>query len=125
MSHLRQLKKQTSSLLAELGTNADEVAASLARAGVQGLPKSNRFCAVAVYLTAVMGADPRIRSVAVGPCSLVVNLVRPKDSKPAGRLLVQLPKAARQFVSAFDAGAFPEIERPLAPAAATAVVTVG
>ncbi len=112
MSHLRQLKKQTNGLLAGLGRTPEEVAESLGQVGVQGVRKSNRSCAVARYVTAVMGAEPEIRSIAVGPCSLVVNLVHPDDSKPAGRLLVQLPKAVRQFVSAFDAGSFPSLERP-------------
>jgi hypothetical protein len=111
MSHLRQLKKRTSGLLTELGTSADDVAASLGRAGIAGIPKSNRSCAIALYLTAVIGGEPGIRSVAVGPCSVVINLVAPTDSRPAGRLLVQLPKPVRQFVAAFDGGQFPAIER--------------
>jgi len=111
MSHLRDLKRRTNGLLADLGTNAYEVAGALERAGVQGTPRSNRSCAVAVYLTAVMGTEPGVRSVAVGPCSLVVNLVRPRDARPAGRLVVQLPKPVRHFVSGFDAGRFPSVER--------------
>jgi hypothetical protein len=111
MSELRQLKQRTTGLLKGLGSTADEVAESLGRSGVEGVPKSNRSCAVARYVTAVMGGEPGVRSVAVGPCSLVVNLVRPEDARPAGRLLVQLPKPVRQFVSAFDAGQFPDLER--------------
>ncbi|HLH29295.1 MAG TPA: hypothetical protein VKW77_10280, partial [Acidimicrobiales bacterium] len=70
MSQLRQLKKETSGLLAGLGSTADEVADSLRQAGVEGVRKSNRSCAVARYLAAVMGGEPGVRSVAVGPCSL-------------------------------------------------------
>lgn len=59
MSDLRQLKKQTSALLDGLGTGPDEVAESLEAAGVHGVPKDNRSCAVAVYVSALMGSDPR------------------------------------------------------------------
>jgi hypothetical protein len=48
MSDLRQLKKQTSALLDGLGSGPDEVAESLEAAGVHGVPKDNRSCAVAV-----------------------------------------------------------------------------
>lgn len=111
MSDLRLLKKRTNGLLAGLGTSADEVARSLGQAGIEGIPRSNRSCAVALYVTAVMGGEPAVRSVAVGPCSLVINLVDRDDARPAGRLLVQLPKPVRQFVAAFDAGRFPGVQR--------------
>jgi hypothetical protein len=109
MSDYRQLKKQTSGLLTGLGTSPDEVAASLNAAGVNGVPKNNRSCAIALYLTALMGPDPRIRSVTVGHCSLLIDTVAPPDSRPTGRLLVQLPKPVRQFVAAFDARRYPDI----------------
>jgi hypothetical protein len=111
MSHLRQLKKQTNGLLVGLGTSAEEVASSLDQVGIEGIPKSNRSCAIALYLTAVIGGEPVVRSVAVGPCSLVINLISPDDLRPAGRLLVQLPKPVRQFIAAFDSGRFPGLER--------------
>jgi hypothetical protein len=110
MSHLRRLKKETSSLLSELGDNPIEVAASLEAAAVRGVPKDNRSCAVAIYLSSLMGAEPSIRSITVGHCSLVMNLVGP-DHRPAGRLLVQLPKPIRQFVAAFDQMKFPTVVR--------------
>jgi hypothetical protein len=125
MSDLRQLKKRTNALLAGLGTSADEVARSLGQAGIEGVPRSNRSCAVALYLTAVMGGEPAVRSVAVGPCSLVINLVARDDARPAGRLLVQLPKPVRQFVAAFDAGGFPAIQRERPAAAPTAISVLG
>jgi hypothetical protein len=62
-----------------------------------------------------MGADPRVRSVTVGHCSMVIALATP-DLRPAGRLLVQLPKPVRRFVSAFDALKYPDnIRRPVTP----------
>jgi len=111
MSHLRRLKKETLGVLAGLGVNSDEVAASLQAADVRGVPRDNRSCAVAVYLTSIMGSEPEVRSVTVGHCSLLVDLVG-VDQRPAGHLLVQLPKPVRQFVAAFDAFRYPAVTRP-------------
>lgn len=111
MSDLRRLKKQTNGLLAELGRSSEEVAASLHEVGIEGVPKSNRSCAIALYLQAVMGGEPEVRAVVVGPCSLVIQLIGPRDGRPGGRLLVQLPKPVRRFVAAFDAGQFPGMVR--------------
>jgi hypothetical protein len=111
MSHLRQLKRQSTDLLAGLGKSPDRVAASLQEAGVRGVPQSNRSCPVALYLTAVLGSEARIHSVTVGHCSLLIHLVQPSDLRPAGRLLVQLPKPVRQFVAAFDARRYPVMVR--------------
>jgi len=112
MGHLRDIKQQTRALLVGMGTSPDSVARSLRAAGAVGVPKSNRSCPVALYLRASMGADPRIRSVAVGHCSLVIEINSPRDLRPAGRLDVQLPKPVRQFVAAFDEGRFPDVARP-------------
>ena len=57
-----------------------------------------------------MRADPRITSVSVGPCTLLLTLVHP-DGRPGGRLVVQLPKPVRGFVDGFDAGLYPEVLR--------------
>jgi hypothetical protein len=112
MSHLRQIKRKTSGLLAELGNSPDEVAETLRVTGVQGVPRDNRSCAVALYLSALVGSEPSIRSVAVGHCSLTINLVA-LDSRPAGRLQVQMPKPVRRFVAAFDARQYPMVTREL------------
>jgi hypothetical protein len=58
-----------------------------------------------------MGADPRVRSVNVGRCSLFIDTLAPPEFRPAGRLLVQLPKPVRQFVAAFDTQSYPEVTR--------------
>ena len=117
MGDLRAIKRRVGSLLGELGRSPDEVADSLRRAGVQGVPRSNASCAVAVYATALLRADPRIRSVAVGPCTLVLTLTRDDGIRPGGRLVVQLPKAVRGFVHDFDAQAYPEVVRGALPEA--------
>lgn len=111
MSELRQLKRQSRALLTELGSSADEVSESLQAAGVRGVPRNNRSCAVAVYLTALMGSDPRVRSVNVGHCAVLIETAASPGFRPTGRLLVQLPKPVRQFVAAFDALEYPAVIR--------------
>lgn len=111
MSDRRQLKKETHALLAGLGTSPDQVAGSLEAAGVNGVPKNNRSCAIALYLSALMGSDPRVRSIKVGHCSLFIELASASGTRPAGRLQVQLPKPVRHFVAAFDAQSYPAITR--------------
>ena len=115
MGDLRQIKKRAGALLDGLGSDPDEVAAALAEAGVQGVPRSNSSCAVALYAQAVLRTDPRIRSVAVGPCTLVLTLTREDGARPGGRLVVQLPKPVRGFVAGFDARAYPEVVRGAVP----------
>ena len=114
MGDHRQLKRQAGDLLAELGRDPDEVAAALEAAGVRGDPRSNQSCAVALYLNASMGSDPRIRSVAVGPCTVLLDMAAPPGGRTAGKLQIQLPKAVRRFVAAFDARQYPEVTRPAA-----------
>jgi hypothetical protein len=116
MNEYRQLKRQVGDLLVGLGTTPDQVASSLEASGVRGTPRSNKTCPIALYLSAVMGADPRVRSVTVGHCSMVIALATP-DLRPAGRLLVQLPKPVRRFVSSFDSLKYPDnIRRTDTPA---------
>ncbi len=115
MGDLRQIRRRAHALLEGLGSNPGEVAESLHAAGVQGVPRSNSSCAIAVYTAALLKTDPRIRSVAVGPCSLVLTLVSPDDARPAGRLAVQLPKAVRGFVTGFDDQQYPEVIRLQVP----------
>jgi hypothetical protein len=122
MGDLRQIKKRAGALLDELGHDPDEVAASLHAAGVRGDPRSNSSCAIAVYTAALMRTDPRIRSVAVGPCTLVLTLAHPDGGRPGGTLTVQLPKAVRGFVTGFDAQQYPDVIRGSASGAVTAPV---
>lgn len=113
MGELRDIRRRVGALLAGLGQDPDEVATSLEAAGVHGVPRSNSSCAVAVYASAVMRADPRIASVAVGPCTLVLTLIK-DDGRPGGRLTVQLPKSVRGFVDGFDAARYPRVLRVVA-----------
>ena len=115
MGDLRQIKKRAGALLEELGRTPDEVASALEEMGVQGVPRSNSSCAVALYADALLRADPRIRTVAVGPCTLVLTLTSEDGTRPGGRLVVQLPKAVRGFVAGFDAQAYPGVIRGAVP----------
>jgi hypothetical protein len=120
MSDLRQIRKRAGALLDGLGRSPDEVAASLREVGVQGVPRSNSSCAIALYADTLLRADPRIRSVAVGPCTLVLTLNREDGARPGGKLVVQLPKAVRRFVAGFDAQAYPDVVRGAVPDALSA-----
>jgi hypothetical protein len=115
MGDLRQIKKRAGALLDGLGRDPDEVAESLHRAGVQGVPRSNSSCAIALYTAALLRTDPRIRSVSVGPCTLVLTLTREDGARPGGKLVVQLPKPVRGFVTGFDAREYPGVIRGAVP----------
>jgi len=110
MGELRDIKRRVGALLESLGHDPDEVASALEVAGVQGVPRSNSSCAIALYASAVMKADPRIKSVAVGPCTLILTLLK-DDGRPGGKLTVQLPKPVRGFVDRFDAAHYPRVLR--------------
>lgn len=110
MGELRDIKRRVGALLESLGHDPDEVASALEMAGVQGVPRSNSSCAVALYASAIMKADPRIKSVAVGPCTLILTLLK-DDGRPGGKLTVQLPKPVRGFVERFDTAHYPRVLR--------------
>ncbi len=101
MSEHRQLKAQTRALLTGLGTCPDEVAESLRSAGVHGVPRNNRSCAVALYLSVLMGSDPRVRSIKVGHCSLLIDTVSspetPTLGPPAGPVTQARPSIRRRL----------------------------
>jgi|GEM_PF-3526109 len=97
-AHARQL-------LESLGKRPEQVAATLARAGVRGVPGDARSCAVARFLGAVVACDPDIRGVAVTASELVV-LRRRWWVRP---VTVELPEPVREFVAAFDRGRYPEV----------------
>jgi hypothetical protein len=110
----RALRAQTRQLLTALGDDPDTVATSLATEGVRGHARSGQGCAIALYMTAVVGADQRVSSVIVTGTRLGV--------KPLSRwspvVVVRLPRAVRQFISAFDGGRFPHllaVARPCPP----------
>ena len=112
MGELRDIKKRVEAHLQSLGRDPDQVASALEVAGVQGVPRSNSACAIALYTSAVMKTDPRIKAVAVGPCTLILTLLK-DDGRPGGKLTVQLPKPVRGFVDRFDTAQYPRVLRLL------------
>lgn len=103
----RELRGQTAGVLGSLGGNAPQVARRLQDAGVQGTPGDPRDCAIAVYLSAVVTADPIVRAIKVTTDSVVIS--------PSGRwrppVVVGLSEALRTFVNGFDRRAYPELVR--------------
>jgi hypothetical protein len=61
-----------------------------------------------VYLSAVVGADPRVKTVRVLPVRVVVTLEH--GWRPP--LTVPLPRALRHFVAGFDGRLYPTLLRP-------------
>ena len=110
MGELRDIKRRATALLESLGHDPDEVATALEVAGVKGVPRSNSACAVALYASAVMKTDPRIKAVAIGPCTMILTLLK-GDGRPGGRLIVQLPRPVRGFVDRFDTAHYPSVLR--------------
>ena len=111
MGRRRQLREQTAELLAGLGTSRAAVAASLCDAGVWGTRNNPSCCAVASYLGAVLGADPRVRSLTTGQSQVKIIINGPIRFLPSSVVRVPLPPSVRQFVVAFDRGVYPMLVR--------------
>lgn len=103
----KELREQTGHLLQALGDNADQVAASLRAHGVSGAPRSPQGCAIAVYVSAVVGADRRVNAVAVHNTGV---LIRP-SSRWRPPVAVPLPAPVKEFIIRFDRGGFPALAR--------------
>lgn len=103
----RAIRRQTAGLLAALGGTGTDVATSLAGYQVRGRPRDANGCAVAVYLQAVLGADPRIRAIKVSETSVRITLFR-----RGRRVQVPSPPPVRAFIESFDHGLFPSLIRP-------------
>jgi hypothetical protein len=103
--HRIALRNQIADLLQTLGDDAQHVAASLAEAGVRGKPRNAEGCPVAVFVKAVVGADPRVRTVTVYNACLAVR----GPSRWRRPLDVHLPAPVRGFIVAFDAERFPAL----------------
>ncbi len=106
----RQLKRQIRELLSGLGGCGSEVAAALGDLGVRAEPRDPRDCAIAVYLRAVVGADHRIRAVAVQRDDVKVLTERARFNLP-NVVTVRLPEPVRRFIEAFDEAAYPNLIR--------------
>ncbi|MBO0714564.1 MAG: hypothetical protein J2P59_07390 [Acidimicrobiales bacterium] len=103
----KAIRRQTAGLLAGLGGTSTDVATSLAGYQVRGRPRDANGCAVAVYLQAVLGGDPRIKAVRVSETSVRITLLR-----RGRRVQVPSPQPVRAFIESFDHGLFPSLVRP-------------
>jgi hypothetical protein len=98
-----RLAREVRRLIDSLGTTRSEVAMTLERHGVRAAP--GRRGPVACFLEAVIGADPNVKSVAVDPQAVVVELRA--WWRPA--VVVTQPCVVRAFTIAFDAGCYPRL----------------
>jgi hypothetical protein len=105
------LGAETRRLLVELGSDAGEVALSLEAVGVRGEPHSKLDCVIGEYLSVIIGSEKVVREVRVTRRTVVIGKYR-----GVRRALVRLPRPVREFVEAFDAGAYPSLVRTSSPA---------
>lgn len=101
-----EMRKQVGELLGDLGHSGADVAMTLSDSGVRGTPKDVRSCAIAVYLSAVLGADTRVLSVEVN--SFRVRVISGRFGIPTS---VALPEAVQSFIRGFDQRCYPELIR--------------
>ncbi len=104
----RRLRSNVRQMLGGLGDDAAAVAHHLEDAGVRGTPRDVRDCAIAVYLRAVIGADPDVRALDVMADGVVIT--PPRRWAPA--ISVGLSPAVRTFVVGFDRNDYPSLVRP-------------
>ncbi len=107
-----ELKHQAGDLLGGLGSCRTDVAIALRNVGVRGIPKDSQDCAVAVYLRAVLGTDPRVQSFTVGRVAVKLHTSERRQwTHRPSFVRVRLPDPVRQFISAFDEGFYPDLIR--------------
>lgn len=102
-----RVSKEVTGLFASLGTTRRSVAASLEAAGVRAAPHEPDLSPISLFLSAVVGADPNVKSVVVGGDEVVVELRAWWRSAVA----VPVPAVVHDFMAAFDAGCYPALFR--------------
>ncbi len=112
------LRTETTRLLNDLGGSAEAVATELHSAGVKGVPGSGTGCAIARYVNAVMGSDPRLGPITVSNEAVTI-LGRHWWTPP---VIVPVPLPVRSFIVRFDREDFVNLtaaprsaRRPLGP----------
>ena len=98
---------QLAGILADLGVTADDVAASLKAQSIQGVRNAARFLNPVVrHVQAQLRMD-----------EYKLDLTQPNTLRltlPDGaQVKTPLPVAVKQFLDAFDRGAYPELEMPM------------
>jgi hypothetical protein len=105
MNQRAQLKDQVEGLLKSLGPFDSEIAASLASAGVKGIPYRSRENAMTRYLSAVVASDARVISVMVSSRSVTVIL----NHWWVRDVVVPTPASVSSFMARFDRGDFGDL----------------
>jgi hypothetical protein len=102
------LKAQTTQLLKDLGSTSEGVAGQLETAGVKGVPGSGTGCAIARYVNAVMGSDPRLGPINVNNEAVTI-FGRHWWTRP---VIVPVPPPVRGFIIRFDRDEFRSLAVP-------------
>jgi hypothetical protein len=102
-----ELRGQVRDLLGSLGGDVGVVAKHLEEAGVRGTPRDSGDCAIAVYLSAVVGTDPAVRNLKVTADRVIITRA-PRWRPP---MTVSLPVSLRSFVASFDRDCYPQLTR--------------
>jgi hypothetical protein len=101
----RGLQDRVEKVLGSLGGDPAQIARRLEEAGVRGTPLEQEGCAIAVYLSAVVGADPEVGGLRVGPKHVVISSSRWYRH----RVTVRLSSPLQEFIARFDAGCYPRL----------------
>jgi len=87
-----------------LGSTAEEIAERLESEGVKGIPGNAAECAIARHCQAVVGSEMAVTRLVVRRESIRVYCQGRRMS-----IRVLLPRACSAFISAFDAGCYPQL----------------
>lgn len=94
------LEASVTDLLGGLGATSDRVAESLRRAGVRGTPGRPASAPMAVFLAAVVGADPAVRAVTATADEVRIE----RHARWRSTVTVRFPPPVAAFARAFDVG---------------------
>lgn len=100
----RHLQASIAAHLDGLGRTPDQVAETLRYLEVRGIPGDTHACAIARYLSAVIGGEDTVARVVVTDKALRVVLRGPRLP-----VRVRLSPVMTAFVRGFDAGSYPDL----------------
>jgi hypothetical protein len=103
-----RLSREVHQLLATLGTTRGEVAATFEAAGVRAVPGDAQHTPVSLFLGAVIGADPNVKSVTVDERTVAVEM----RAWWRSGVVVDLPPVVHDFMAAFDECCYPALLPP-------------
>lgn len=101
----KELGRAVYTLLDDLGREPSEVASNLKGYGIRGQRGSSTDCAVARYLSAVVGGDPSIQSIVVRVQSVRIRC----GHRWSLGTRVKVPTSVSRFICAFDQGRYPDL----------------